>query len=152
MSKSELKNLIEVLKASAIPSVYPKLDIPKIPDSKINPARWTYKRLIEYIRDFEKELDEEHEIGARLVSFGQVVTFHIQDIGYYGPDIITFYGITDKGERVQLIQHISQLNVLLVAMPKLKDKPRRIGFIREEGEKFESESEDKKEEMKRGNS
>ncbi len=152
MSKSEPKNLIEVLKASAIPSLHPKLDIPKIPDSKINPARWTYERLIEYIRDFEKELDEEHEIGARLVSFGQVVTFHIQDIGYYGPDIITFYGITDKGERVQLIQHISQLNVLLVVMPKLKDKPRRIGFIREEDKKFESESEDKKEEMKRGNS
>ena len=50
MSKSELKNLIEVLKASAIPGVHPKLDIPKIPDSKINPARWTYKRLIEYKR------------------------------------------------------------------------------------------------------
>ena len=94
-----------------------------------NHAEWMYTRLGEYIQDFEDELDEEHEIGARLVSFGQEVIFHIENVGYYGPDIISFDGISDKGEKVQLIQHISQLSVLLVAMKKLKDEPRRIGFL-----------------------
>lgn len=103
--------------------------IPRIDDSQLNPAKWTYKRLGKYIKDFESGLDSEHEIGARLVSFGQAVTFHIEDVGYYGPDIISFDGINSNGERVQLIQHMSQLSVLLVAMKKLDEKPRRIGFI-----------------------
>lgn len=94
-----------------------------------NSAEWTYERLGNYIKDFEERLDDEHEIGARLVSFGGVVTFHIQNVGYWGPDIISFYGKNDKGEDVQLIQHISQLSVLLVAMQKLEEKPKRIGFI-----------------------
>ena len=105
-----------------------RASIPTIPISKINPARWTYERLIEYIKDFENELDSEHEIGARLVSFNTATVFHIQDLGYYGPDIISFNGINENGENVQLIQNVSQLNVLLVAVKKIKDKPRRIGF------------------------
>ena len=101
----------------------------KPPLSNVNPAAWAYKRLAEYIRDFEAELDDDHEIGARLVSFGQSVVFHIEDVGYYGPDIITFHGRNDAMEKVQLIQHISQLSVLLVAVKKQQDKPRRIGFL-----------------------
>ncbi len=106
--------------------------IPKIDDSHLNPAKWTYKRLGKYIKDFEAGLDSEHEIGARLVSFGQAVTFHIENVGYYGPDIISFDGISSNGEKVQLIQHMSQLSVLLVAMKKMAEKPRRIGFIWDE--------------------
>lgn len=94
-----------------------------------NQAEWTYKRLGDYIKKFEEKLDGDHEIGARLVSFGGVVTFHISDVGYWGPDIITFKGKNDNGEDVQLIQNISQLSVLLVAMKKLDECPKRIGFI-----------------------
>ena len=111
--------------------------IPKLPENTINPAKWMYKRLGEYIKNFEAKLDDEHEIGARLVSFGQTVTFHIENVGYYGPDIISFDDISSNGEHVQLIQHILQLSVLLVAMKKLSDKPRRIGFI------WDDEQEDK---------
>ena len=61
-----------------------------------------------YIKSFEDSLDNDHEIGARLVSFGQSITFHIEDMGFYGPDIITFEGIDEKGQAVQLIQtHLS---------------------------------------------
>lgn len=106
--------------------------IPRIPESATNPARWTHTRLGEYVRDFESKLDDTQEIGARLVSFGSTVVFHIQSVGYYGPDIITFHGVNENGERVQLIQNISQLSVLLVAMKKINEKPRRIGFTWDE--------------------
>ncbi|PSU21965.1 hypothetical protein CTM88_20555 [Photobacterium aquimaris] len=101
----------------------------KIPSSQLSPAAWTYERLGMYIKDFEADLDSEHEIGARLVSFGQSITFHIQKVGYHGPDIISFDGIDSNGQKVQLIQHMSQLSVLLMAMKKLEDEPKRIGFI-----------------------
>src|SRR5918995_3541035 len=90
-------------------------------------AEWTYERLGSYIRDFENELDQDHEVGARLVSFGQAILFHIESLGYYGPDIISFEGVTDKGEKVK--QNVSQLSVLLIAMPKRSEQPKRIGFL-----------------------
>lgn len=108
--------------------------LPRPEDHAGNPARWMFERLATYIRQFESRLDEEHEIGARLVSFGANLTFHIEDMGYFGPDMIVFYGKNDKGEPVQLIQHTSQLNVLLVAVRKQEARPRRIGFILDEKE------------------
>lgn len=106
-----------------------KTPVIPLPPLEKNPAEWMYERLGKYIKRFESGLDNDHEVGARLVSFGQMVTFHIEDVGYYGPDIITFYGINNEGERLQLIQHISQLNVLLIAMKKREEKPKRIGYI-----------------------
>ncbi|MGB8343583.1 MAG: DUF6173 family protein [Ktedonobacteraceae bacterium] len=115
------------------PPSIPALNLaPPLP--KANPAAWTYERLGKYIKDFEAELDSDHEIGARFVSFGQTVIFHIESVGYYGPDIITFHGRNDAMEKVQLIQHVSQLSVLLVAMKKQQEKPRRIGFLWEKEE------------------
>ncbi len=100
------------------------------PDSQehMETAQWTYERLVTFINKFEADLDDEHEVGARLVSFGSEITFHIEDIGYWEPDIITFYGVGSDGGTVQLIQNVSQLSVLLVAMQKREEEPRRVGF------------------------
>jgi hypothetical protein len=92
-------------------------------------AERTHAYLGEQVRAFEAGLDDVHEIGAKLVSFGSMVTFHIERVDYLAPDLLTFYGTSDDGERVQLVQHVSQLSVLLVAMKKIGEKPRRIGFI-----------------------
>jgi len=96
-------------------------------------AEATFNRIVAYIREFETNLDRNHEIGARMVSFGDTVQFHIVDMGYWNPDIVTFDGLDDAGRRMKLIQNVSQLNVLLVAMPKRIDheEPRRIGFVLE---------------------
>ena len=51
-------------------------------------------------------------------------------MGYFAPDLITFYGADPMGAKMQLVQHVSQLNVMLVAADK-EDKaaePNRIGF------------------------
>jgi hypothetical protein len=94
-----------------------------------NPVVKVCEALRSYILSFEASLDDNHEIGARLVSFGQAITFHVQQIGFTKPFIVTFVGLTETGDRVQLIQHVSQLSFLLVAMRKLGDKPNRIGFV-----------------------
>jgi len=101
----------------------------KITAKDINPALRIYETLGKKIKKFEDNLDDVHEIGARLVSFGQDVTFHIEHVEYDSGDIICFSGITQNGDRVQLIQHFSQLNVLLIAVQRLEEKARRIGYI-----------------------
>jgi len=97
---------------------------------KNNPVIDVFASLRDYAQEFESSLDEQHEVGARLVSFGSTITFHVRQIGYSKPNIITFDGTTDEGDRVKLVQHVSQLSVLFIALPlKVETKKRSIGFI-----------------------
>ncbi len=92
-------------------------------------AQWAYERLILYIRNFEEQLDSEHEVAMGFTG-GNTGVLRIEGMGYFDPDIVTFYGRDAGGTRNQLIQHVTQLNVLLRAMPKPDaDEPAyRIGF------------------------
>jgi len=68
------------------------------------------------------------------VSFGQTVIFHLQSLGFYNPSLIVFNGNLDDGSPVQLIQHISQISVLLMALKRkdLSQPKRHYGFGKEE--------------------
>lgn len=103
--------------------------VAKKPVAQKSPAEWAYQRLILYIKNFEKMLDDEQEIAMGFTDTGAGV-LRIEGLGYFDPDIVTFYGTDATGGRVQLVQHVSQLNVILRAMPKAREAeaPRRIGF------------------------
>ncbi len=98
-------------------------------DETKSAARWAYERLIVYIRNFEEQLDGEHEVAMGFVG-GDAGVLRIEGMGYYDPDLLTFYGTDGSGARTQLIEHVSQLSVMLRAVPKaVKEKPaNRIGF------------------------
>lgn len=61
---------------------------------------------------------------------GEAGVIRIEGMGYFDPDIITFYGSDPTGAKTQLVQHVSQLSVMLRALPKQveADAPNRIGF------------------------
>ena len=103
--------------------------VKKKPVEQKSPAEWAYERLILYIKGFEKMLDNEHEVAMGLTDTGAGV-LKIEGLGYFDPDIVTFYGVDGTGARVQLVQHVSQLNVVLRAArkPDNVEAPRRIGF------------------------
>ncbi|OYU19544.1 MAG: hypothetical protein CFE34_04780 [Rhodobacteraceae bacterium PARR1] len=94
-----------------------------------SPAEWAYDRLILYIRNFESQLDATQEIAMGFTG-GQAGVLQIEGVGFFDPDLVTFYGRDEDGMKTQLIQHVTQLNVLLRAVPKqaANDPPRRIGF------------------------
>lgn len=109
-----------------------RVPMPKIRgDHQINPAQWMYERVVKSIISFEEKLDPEMEIGARLVSFASSEIISIDDVGYWGPDMVIFYGRNADDRPVELLQHLSQLSVLLVAV-KPATEPRRIGFVLQE--------------------
>lgn len=101
----------------------------KEPVDRKSPAQWAYERIIMYIQKFEEQLDNDQEVGLGLAG-GMTGVIRIEGLGYYDPDIVTYYGTNESGARTQLIQHVSQLNVTLVASPKHIDQPEptRIGF------------------------
>lgn len=101
----------------------------KKPMEQKSPAEWAYERLILYIQNFEEQLDDEHEIAVGFAS-GSTGALRIEGIGFFDPDIVTFYGSDEMGSKTQLIQHVSQLSVTLRALPKqvAEKEPTRIGF------------------------
>mgnify|MGYP001818517931 CR=1 FL=1 len=101
----------------------------KKPQGQKSPAEWAYQRLILYIQNFESRLDKEHEVAIGVTGTGSGF-LRIEGIGYFDPDIVTFYGTDQTGARSQLIQHVTQLSVALRAAPKPGEQPeaRRIGF------------------------
>lgn len=92
-------------------------------------AEWAYERLTRQIAAFEEKLAAEEEVGGKVASGPGDQLFHIEDVGWWGPDMIMFYGRNGEGRPVQLIQHYTQLNVLLTPVRKQAERPaRRIGF------------------------
>lgn len=92
-------------------------------------ADHSYRVIMDRIKEFEDELDDDHEVSIMLTSFGQSITMSVTDIGYSNPSTLVFHGNV-SGQCATLIQHMSQLNFLLVAARKIDPQkpPRRIGF------------------------
>ena len=82
------------------------------------------------ILDFQETLDSEHEVALEITtSTGTLVTIYVTSISPQEPNLLCFDGFVNN-EKAHLVQHISQLNFLIVAK-ELEDKtqpPRRIGF------------------------
>jgi hypothetical protein len=141
----EIKTTAEAVENAALPDAYAVHADPNTPLSaeqkplppelaasaseQKSEAQWAYERLVLYIQNFEEQLDGDHEIGMGFAG-GEVGIMRIQGIGFFAPDILTFYGADMTGAKTQLVQHVSQLNVMLRAAPKEKDDqaPTRIGF------------------------
>ncbi|WP_119837858.1 hypothetical protein [Pseudooceanicola algae] len=94
-----------------------------------SPAAWAYERLVLYIQSFEETLDSEQEVAMGFAG-GDAGVLKIEGMGFFDPDIVTFYGTDTEGRKTQLIQHVTQLSVMLRALPKQPEQaaPRRIGF------------------------
>lgn len=103
--------------------------VTRTPAAQKSPARWAYERIVIYLRNFEEGLDSEHEVAMGFTG-GEAGVLRIEGMGYFDPDIVTFYGTDPTGDRTQLVQHVTQMNVMLRAVPKAAEKaePNRIGF------------------------
>ena len=93
-------------------------------------ADWKYEKIKEQIEEFQEKLSDDVDVCVALASFGTSMIMQVTDIGYQNPDMLYFYG-NINGNKTQLIQHISQLNFVLMAVKKEEPErpPRRIGFV-----------------------
>jgi len=139
-----MANPFDDLNRSLLQSITP----PRMPELRVptnpNLASEFHKRLVKWINDYDASLDQEHEVGVRLVSFGQTVVFHLNDIGYWNPSLISFDGFTNEGEPVQLIQHVSQISILLMKLKRIdtSQPKKKIGFRAEVAEAKEENNEE----------
>ena len=114
---------------TALAPTLPDVELPEPEPGNKSPARWAYERLVQYIRNFEAQLNAGQEVAMGFAG-SEAGVLRIEGLSYYDPDILTFYGRDDEGLKTQLIQHVTQLSVILRAVPKLAPEipARRIGF------------------------
>jgi Family of unknown function (DUF6173) len=95
-----------------------------------NLASEFHKRIVAQVQNFDARLDQEHEVGMRLVTFGQTITFHVTEIGFHNPSLMLFDGVLDSGDPVSLMQHVSQISFLLMKLKRSDptQPKRKYGF------------------------
>jgi uncharacterized protein DUF6173 len=94
-----------------------------------DPAEWMFERVATQIIEFQESLSPNEEVGVRLVTAPREGVFHIKDLDCWGPDMLIFHGEDEGGRPIRLLQHYSQLSVLLCAVPREKDTEPKIGFV-----------------------
>ena len=74
--------------------------------------------------------DENDDVAVTLVQFNENITIDVKYVGHLGYNLITFVGTDSSGKPRELIQNVSQLNILLTTTQKRDASvPRReIGF------------------------
>ena len=94
----------------------------------------TAKKMAELIHkeitDYQNSLDSSYDVALKIIQFGQSYTLLVDRVGYRGVNILCFYGNDSSGNPLCLLQHLSQLNFLIV--PVKQSEPtlpkRTIGF------------------------
>lgn len=87
--------------------------------------------LYEEIRDYQNKLPDTEDVAMSIVQFNQSITILVKEIGYIGYNLVCFHGEDTSGKPLELIQHVQQLNFLLMVVPKPEpEAPKRnIGFV-----------------------
>ena len=95
-------------------------------------GRYDAEEIFIYLNDkakaFENLLEDDEEMGVQLANFGVPASIHLRSLSFKNPNIIEFSGVDTEGNRLDLVQHISQLSFLFVALKPIGEKPYRAGF------------------------
>ncbi len=78
------------------------------------------------LSEFESSLSENQEIVIQQFGGGNDTSFHLRTVEKICSDLIQFTGVSLDGNNVVLIQHPSQLNLLLLALKPLGATAHRV--------------------------
>jgi len=108
-----------------------KIPVPaaaKLANATLIAARTAVQDVTEEIRLFQESLGENEEAWLSMMGAGGGLMVQPRQLRSIGIDKIVIDGVDQDGRRLRAIQHITQINVALVAVPA--ENPTRIGFGR----------------------
>lgn len=112
-----------------LPNMIPPISVPQINIPEVIPiSEQQFESIKDQIQRFEDSLDPNMEVAIRLASFGSNITMSVDTIELDGL-VLVFNGWVNNN-RATLLQNMSQLNFLLLAVPRAApEEPRKkIGF------------------------
>ena len=80
---------------------------------KCNTARQIASRLYEAVINYQKSLSNAQDVALQIVHFNTNTIIIVENIGYIDYSLVVFRGKDNNGRPIELIQHISQINVLM---------------------------------------
>lgn len=88
-------------------------------------AQSIQRKLIE----FQSSLLDTEDIAIQAVQFGSAMTIYVESVSSLGYGLVVFRGKDSSGNPCELIQHINQISILMITVPKPVEIPHRtIGF------------------------
>lgn len=93
-------------------------------------AEETAKYIYNSILEFSSQIGENSEVGLQVTTLGSGIQVYLSELSYHNPHLIIFGSENPDGTKLRIVQHVTQLNYALIAMPKIEpEKPKRkIGF------------------------
>lgn len=73
-------------------------------------------RLGRWAARFQQGLGRNEEVGAVLPHFGRALTIRLTGFGYHNPGLVAVFGETEEGGECELLQHFTQVSLLLVPL------------------------------------
>lgn len=94
-------------------------------------AQIVAESLHQEILNYQSKLSDIKDVAISIVKFNESITIFVDSIGYIGYNLVRFGGKDSSGKPLELIQHVSQLNFLLMVVPKPSPEvpKRKIGFV-----------------------
>lgn len=87
------------------------------------------------IQRYQSNLPDTEDVAMMLTQFNESIQILVTGIGYSGYNLVCFHGEDKDGKPLELIQHVQQLNFLLMVVPKPEPEvpKRQIGFVGQTG-------------------
>lgn len=96
-------------------------------------AQIVSENLYQEIINYQSRLSDTEDVAMSIVKFNESITLLVDSIGYIGYNLVRFGGKDNSGKPLELIQHVSQLNFLLMVVQKPGPEvpKRKIGFVQD---------------------
>ena len=97
--------------------------------AQTNNAEYMAKVIGQRIVDFQSTLSEVQDVALQIIQFNNSITLYETKVSHLGLGLIVFQGSDSANNPCEIVQHISQINVLMAIVSKPADIPhRKIGF------------------------
>ena len=97
--------------------------------AQTNNAEYMAKVIGQRIVDFQSTLSEVQDVALQIIQFNNSITLYVAKVSHLGLGLIVFQGSDSANNPCEIVQHISQINVLMAIVSKPADIPhRKIGF------------------------
>ena len=97
--------------------------------AQTNNAEYMAKVIGQRIVDFQSTLSEVQDVALQIIQFNNSITLYVTKVSHLGLGLIVFQGSDSANNPCEIVQHISQINVLMPIVSKPADIPhRKIGF------------------------
>lgn len=106
-----------------------QMKISRAKDKNQKAAEHSIYQIAQEIKNFENDLTEDEEAFMCIIGGPSGSAIFLNGMIPLGLDKVVFVGQNAGGQKARLIQHVSQINIMLQSMPIAKEvKPRRFGI------------------------